>query len=112
MYAIPVAAPTDNDGRTRTGLGWAGITGNQGIHRRILAVRVAQLEPVVARAVKAKELPRGTSAELLYKHTAGPLYCRTLIMAHVLTEADADIAATAALAAARAGAFVPARKRR
>ena len=55
------------------------------------AARVAQLEPVVARAVKAKQLPRGTSAELLYKHTAGPLYYRTLIMADVLTEADADI---------------------
>lgn len=76
------------------------------------AARLAQIEPVVARAIRAKELPRGTSAELLYKHTAGPLYYRTLIMADVLTEADADIAATAALAAARAGAFVPSRKRR
>jgi len=68
--------------------------------------RVRQVGPVVARAVDRGQLPAGTDPGLLFRHAAAPMYYRTLIMRERLTTADADLAADAAVAAARAGVFV------
>ena len=51
-------------------------------------------------------MPRGTSATGVIEHVAAPLYYRLLIMSEPPTEATADRAAAAALAAARTGIFV------
>ena len=76
--------------------------------RRFWAARLAQVGPIVERAVERGQLPRGTSATGVIEHVAAPLYYRLLIMAEAPTEATADRAAAAALAAARTGVFVSA----
>jgi AcrR family transcriptional regulator len=78
------------------------------IARRFWATRLAQVRPVVERAVERWQLPRGTSATGVIEHMAAPLYYRLLIMGEAPTEVAADRAAAAALAAARAGVFVSA----
>ena len=78
------------------------------IARRFWATRLAQVGPVVERAVERWQLPRGTSATGVFEHMAAPLYYRLLIMGEAPSEAAADRAAAAALAAARAGVFVSA----
>ena len=78
------------------------------IARRFWAARLAQVGPIVERAVGRGQLPRGTSATGVIEHVAAPLYYRLLIMAESPTEAAADRAAAAALAAARTGIFVSA----
>ena len=72
------------------------------------AARLVQVEPVVQRAVARGQLPAGTSADDLMKHLTAPLFHRLLVTAEPLTQASADQAAAAALAAARAGIFVAA----
>jgi AcrR family transcriptional regulator len=72
------------------------------------AARLVQVEPVVQRAVARGQLPAGTSANDLMKHLTAPLFHRLLVTAEPLTQASADQAAAAALAAARAGIFVAA----
>jgi AcrR family transcriptional regulator len=90
------------------------VSGAQGsseleqIARRFWASRRAQVGPIVERAVGRGQLPRGTSAMGVIEHMAAPLYYRLLIMGEAPTEAAADRAAAAALAAARAGVFVSA----
>ncbi|MEZ0089620.1 TetR/AcrR family transcriptional regulator [Streptacidiphilus sp. EB129] len=69
--------------------------------------RIAQVAPLVRRAVERGQLPPGTDPVVLFKQLVGPLYYRHFIMADPLTEADADLAAAAATAAAAAGTFVP-----
>jgi AcrR family transcriptional regulator len=76
------------------------------IARRFWAARLARVGPIVERAVGRGQLPRGTSATGVIEHVAAPLYYRLLIMAESPTEAAADRAAAAALAAARTGIFV------
>lgn len=69
------------------------------------ADRMKQLAPMVTRAVAHGQLPEGTDPDLLFRHAAAPIYYRTLIMGERLSDADAELAADAALAAARAGVF-------
>ena len=76
------------------------------IARRFWGARLAQVGPIVERAVGRGQLPRGTSATGVIEHVAAPLYYRLLIMSEPPTEATADRAAAAALAAARTGIFV------
>jgi hypothetical protein len=75
------------------------------IARRFWAARLAQVGPIVERAVERGQLPRGTSAAGVIEYLAAPLYYRLLITGEPLTEAIADLAAAAALAAARVGVF-------
>ena len=78
------------------------------IARRFWAARLAQVGPIVERAVEREQLPRGTSAAEVIEYVAAPLYYRLLIAGEPPTENDADLAAAAALAAARAGVFTSA----
>jgi AcrR family transcriptional regulator len=78
------------------------------IAQRFWATRMAQVVPIVERAVERGQLPRGTSAARVIEHIAAPLYYRLLVTGEPLSEADADLAAGAALAAARAGVFASA----
>jgi len=66
-------------------------------------VRFAQRQAWVGHQCGA---PRGTSAAELIAYLAAPLYYRLLVTAEPLTRDAADLAAAAALAAARAGVFV------
>lgn len=75
------------------------------VMRRFWAARLAQVGPIVQRAVAHGQLPRGTNATELMKYLAAPLFHRLLVTAEPLTEATADRAAAAVLAAARAGVF-------
>jgi AcrR family transcriptional regulator len=73
--------------------------------RRFWAARLAQVGPIVQRAVTRGQLPPATDATALMKYLAAPLFHRLLVTAEPLTEATADQAAAAVLAAARAGVF-------
>jgi AcrR family transcriptional regulator len=75
------------------------------IAQRFWAVRLAQVAPIIERAVERGQLPRGTSAAGVIEYMAAPLYYRLLVVGEPPTEATADLAAAAALAAARAGVF-------
>jgi AcrR family transcriptional regulator len=75
------------------------------IVRHFWAARLAQVGPIVGRAVERGQLPRGSDPAEVIRYVAAPLYYRLLITAEPLTEAAADQAAAAALAAARAGAL-------
>lgn len=78
------------------------------IARRFWAGRLKQVRPIVECAVQRGQLPRKTSASRVIEYVSAPLYYRLLITAEPLTEASADRAAAAALAAARAGVFTSA----
>jgi hypothetical protein len=78
------------------------------IARRFWAARMAQVGPIVERAVERGQLPRGTSATEMIECVAAPLYYRLLVTAEPLTKATAERAAAAALAAARARVFTSA----
>ena len=56
-------------------------------------------------AVEREQLRRGTRSAEVIEHLAAPLYYRLLVGGEPPTEADADLAAAVALAAARAGVF-------
>lgn len=71
-----------------------------------LAGRHRQAAPVVARAVERGELPAGTDAEEVVRTAIAPLYYRLFISGEPADAGTAVRAADAALAAARAGAFV------
>jgi AcrR family transcriptional regulator len=75
------------------------------VMRRFWAARLAQVGPIVQRAIARGQLPRGTNATELMKYLAAPLFHRLLVTAEPLNEAIADRAAAAVLAAARAGVF-------
>ncbi len=62
---------------------------------------------VVARAVRRGEVPEGTDLVDVVRTACAPLYYRLFVTGEPLDEVAAQRAAEAALAAARAGAFVP-----
>jgi AcrR family transcriptional regulator len=68
--------------------------------------RQAAVGPLIKRAVERGQLPTGTDPAHVIAAIAAPLYFRLLVSGEPLTAAAADRAAIAALAAARAGAFV------
>ncbi|MFG3346653.1 TetR-like C-terminal domain-containing protein [Streptomyces sp. NPDC048018] len=67
--------------------------------------RLTEWAPAVTRAAARGEVPAGTDPLELLRAVSAPLYYRFAISREELTEADAERAVTAALAAARAGAF-------
>ncbi|HEY8978394.1 MAG TPA: TetR/AcrR family transcriptional regulator [Streptomyces sp.] len=73
---------------------------------RFYAVRVEEWAPCVREAVTRGELPPGTDPHEVIRAVSAPLYYRHLTTPTPLTEPDADHAAEAAVAAARAGVFV------
>ncbi|MEV6520545.1 TetR/AcrR family transcriptional regulator [Longispora sp. NPDC051575] len=75
--------------------------------RRIFADRILRAAPLVERAVRRGELPADTDPVELIRALAAPIYLRLVVTGEPLTTAAADRAAAAALAAARAGVFVP-----
>jgi len=75
------------------------------IVRRFWTTRLAQVGPIVDRAVSRGQLPPGTDSDDLLRYLSAPLFHRLLVTAEPLTRASADQAAAAALAAARAGVF-------
>jgi AcrR family transcriptional regulator len=76
-----------------------------GLMRQFWAGRLAAIEVIVSRAVGGGELPAGTDPAAFMHAVSAPLYFRLLVTREPITEPDADAAATAALAAARAGVF-------
>ncbi|MEV3853990.1 TetR/AcrR family transcriptional regulator [Streptomyces sp. NPDC050095] len=93
LFRAVIAAATC-DGRTAEALG------------QFYAVRVAEWAPVVQEAVARGELPAGTDAAEVVRAVSAPLYYRLLTTGSAPTEADADRAVEAALAAATAGVYV------
>jgi AcrR family transcriptional regulator len=75
------------------------------ISRRFWASRMAQVRPIVERAIGRGQLQRGTRSAEVIEHIAAPLYYWLLVGGEPPTEADADLAAAVVLAAARAGVF-------
>jgi AcrR family transcriptional regulator len=73
--------------------------------RRFYGTRQTQVLPIVERAVERGELPAGTDATEVIKQVGAPLYYRFLVLDEPLTVAAADLAAAAAVVAARAGVF-------
>jgi AcrR family transcriptional regulator len=78
------------------------------VMRALWAGRLAQVTPMIERAVARGQLPAGTNPDDLMKHLSAPLFHRLLVTAEPVTKANADQAAAAALAAALAGVFVAA----
>ncbi|WP_030867524.1 TetR/AcrR family transcriptional regulator [Streptomyces sp. NRRL F-2747] len=70
------------------------------------SARVDEWAPCVEQAAARGEVPDGTDAREVIRATSAPLYYRLLTTALPLDTADADRAASAATAAARAGAYV------
>src|SRR5215216_4425410 len=64
-----------------------------------------EVGPIAERAVSRGQLPPGTDPDNLMRYLAAPLFHRLLVTAEPLTQAAADQAAAATLAAARAGVF-------
>jgi len=75
------------------------------LRRRFYRTRSAMVVPIVERAVARGELPAGTDAAEVIRQVGAPIYYRFLVIAEPLTAAVADLAADAALAAARDGVF-------
>lgn len=73
---------------------------------RFYAVRIGEWAGCVEAAVARGELPVGTDPGEVIAAVSAPLYYRLLASGAPLDEAAADRAAAAAVAAARAGAFV------
>jgi len=82
----------------------ARVPGVAELKRHFFTGRVAAAEVVVRRALDRGELPAGTDPEALLKALIAPIYLRLLVTAEPLDDDAADKAATAALAAAKAGA--------
>jgi AcrR family transcriptional regulator len=76
------------------------------LRRRFYHTRVALVVPLVERAVERGQLPPGTDAAEVIKQLGAPLYYRLFVIEEPLTAEAADLAAAAAVAAARAGVFV------
>ncbi|MGX2997301.1 TetR/AcrR family transcriptional regulator [Streptomyces sp. JNUCC 64] len=74
--------------------------------RRFYDVRVEEWAPCVQQAVDRGELPEGTDPHEVIRAVSAPLYYRLLTGGDPLDEAAADRAAVAAVAAARAGAYL------
>ena len=69
--------------------------------------RHEQSAPIVDRAVARGELPTGTDPVEVVRVAIAPLYYRLFVTGEPIDQTIADRAAAAALAAARAGVFVP-----
>ena len=76
------------------------------VMRQFWEVRLEAISAIVDRAVSRGELPAGTDPVALMRTLAAPLYYQLLVARVPVTEADADLAAAATLAAAKAGVFV------
>jgi len=81
------------------------------ISRRFWGSRQAAVGPLIERAIERGQLPAGCDPAHVIEAIAAPLYFRLLVSGEPLTQAAADTAAGAALAAARAGAFLRPRGR-
>jgi AcrR family transcriptional regulator len=77
----------------------------QALHR-FYETRIEEWAPCVREAIDRGELPAGTDAHEVIRAVSAPLYYRLLASGDPLDEAAADRAAEAAVAAARAGAYV------
>lgn len=75
------------------------------VMRQFWEVRLEAISAIVDRAVNRGELPAGTDPFALMRTLAAPLYYQLLVARVPVTEADADLAAAATLAAAKAGVF-------
>lgn len=95
LFRAMIAAAT-GDERTAAGL------------RRFYRARIDEWAPCVEQAVARGEVPAGTDAREVVRAVSAPLYYRLLASGDPLDEAAADRAAAAAVAAARAGAYVTA----
>jgi AcrR family transcriptional regulator len=73
---------------------------------RFYDTRVKEWAPCVREAVERGELPADTDAEEVVRAVSAPLYYRLLASGNALDDEAADRAAEAAVAAARAGAYV------
>lgn len=69
------------------------------------AARVAAISVIVDRATARGELPTGTDPGMVMRAVAAPLFYQLLVTLQPITRPDADQAAAAALAAARAQVF-------
>jgi AcrR family transcriptional regulator len=69
---------------------------------RFWASRAAVVAPIIEAAIVRDQLPSTTSSTELMKYIAAPLFYQLLMTDEPITEASADRAAAAALAAARA----------
>jgi AcrR family transcriptional regulator len=69
------------------------------------AARLSAISAIVYRAIDRGELPAGTEPKPLMRALAAPLFYQLLVTGEPLTRPDADQAAAAALAAARAHVF-------
>ncbi|MER6942697.1 TetR/AcrR family transcriptional regulator [Nonomuraea sp. NPDC000554] len=74
--------------------------------RAFYARRIDEWAKVVDLAVERGELPAGTDGRELVRAVSAPLYYRLVVTREPVDETVATLAATRALAAARAGAFV------
>lgn len=94
---------------TAAALVMAVFTGDRTVTRpyrqQFWRVRLELVRPLVERAMERQELPSETDTDNVIRHLGAPLYYRFLVLAEPVTERDADIAAAATAAAARAGAF-------
>ena len=81
------------------------------IARRFWGSRVQAVSPLIERAVERGQLPVGTDPAEIMSAIGAPLFFRCLVSMEPLTPAAADIAAAAAVSAARAGVFVRGRGR-
>jgi AcrR family transcriptional regulator len=75
------------------------------VMRQFWEVRLQAISAIVDRAIGRGELPAGTDPVALMRTLAAPLYYQLLVARAPVTEADADLATTATLAAAKAGVF-------
>ncbi|WP_129668479.1 TetR/AcrR family transcriptional regulator [Phytoactinopolyspora endophytica] len=74
--------------------------------RHFYETRIDEWAPCVQAAIERGELPADTDCREVIRAVSAPLYYRLLTVGHAPDEADADQAAEAAIAAARAGAYV------
>ena len=75
--------------------------------QRYWASRLAAISVIIDRAIARGELPAGTDPQAAMRAVAAPLYYQLLVTLEPITRPDADQAAAAALAAARAHVFTP-----
>jgi AcrR family transcriptional regulator len=105
---VPDRGEVDQDLRALARAVLAVLTSRDGAATVRALVAGAQGSPEVGRVVRrfwATRLPQGTDPDDLMRYLAAPLFHRLLVTAEPLTQATADQAAAAALAAARAGVF-------
>lgn len=86
----------------------ARIPGISEVRRELLEYGPRRAAIVIERAIGRGELPAGTSAAATLKAMVAPIYFRLTVTGEPVNTAAADEAAATALAAARAGIFIPA----